>query len=264
MLSLLAACLAQPAMAGPQPQEKPEWARFFTDADAKGSIVVLDARGAQETAYAHDLARAQRRYSPASTFKIPHSLFALDAGLVRDEFQRFAWDGVSRTLPAWNADQDLRSAMRNSTVWVYERFARELGPARETAYLRKIGYGNALATGAQPFWVDGDLAISAIEQVEFLRRLFRNQLPLPVEHQRLVKDVMINEAGPDWILRAKTGWTGQIGWWVGWVEWPAGPVYFAMNMDTPNRQGDLPKRLSITRAILRSIDALPARHARGQ
>src|SRR5256885_17251784 len=77
--------------------------------------------------------------------------------------------------------------------------------------MRKIDYGNALATGEAPFWVEGDLAISALEQVAFLQRLYRNRLPLPVEHQRLVKDVMINEAGPDWILRAKTGWTGQIG-----------------------------------------------------
>src|SRR5256885_15568621 len=78
--------------------------------------------------------------------------------------------------------------------------------------MRKIDYGNALATGEAPFWVEGDLAISALEQVAFLQRLYRNRLPLPVEHQRLVKDVMINEAGPDWILRAKTGWTGRIGW----------------------------------------------------
>jgi beta-lactamase class D len=72
-----------------------------------------------------------------------------------------------------------------------------------------------------------------------------------------VKDVMVNEAGPDWILRAKTGWTGRIGWWVGWVEWPDGPVFFAMNMDTPQRMADLPKRQGITREILRSINALP-------
>ena len=29
---------------------------------------------------------AQKRFMPASTFKVPHALFALDAG-VRDEFQ---------------------------------------------------------------------------------------------------------------------------------------------------------------------------------
>ncbi len=245
------------AAAGSPHQEKSEWSRFFKEADTSGSIVVLDARDRSETTHVYNVPRAERRYSPASTFKIPHSLFALDAGLVRDEFQVIPWDGVKRSTAAWNVDQNLRSAMRNSTVWVYERFAKELGDARESAYLRKIEYGNAVTTGDKPFWVEGDLAISAFEQIAFLQRLFRNQLPFQVEHQRLVKDVMVNEAGPDWVLRAKTGWTGKIGWWVGWVEWPSGPVFFAMNMDTPNRLGDLAKRQSITRGVLRSIRALP-------
>lgn len=257
VLSALAAGFAQVTAAGPQLQEMTEWSRFFTEADAQGSIVVLDARDNSETTHVYNVSRSSQRYSPASTFKIPHSLFALDAGLLRDEFQLIQWDGVKRPVAAWNVDQNLRSAMRNSTVWVYERFAKELGDARESAYMRKIGYGNAVATGDKPFWVEGDLAISSFEQIAFLQRLYRNQLPFQVEHQRLVKDVMVNEAGPDWILRAKTGWTGKIGWWVGWVEWPSGPVFFALNMDTPNRLADLAKRQSITRNVLRSIKALP-------
>jgi beta-lactamase class D len=45
-----------------------------------------------------------------------YSLFALDAGFVRNEFQVFEWDGVERDFAPHNRDQDLRSAMRNSTV----------------------------------------------------------------------------------------------------------------------------------------------------
>jgi len=249
--------LASGAFAASAPRERPDWSDFFSAANARGTIIVVDARANDEVTFVHDAARAGRRYPPASTFKIPHSLFALDAGILRDEFQVIPWDGVTRPIDAWNRDQDLRSAMRNSTVWVYERFAQQLGDKRETAYLRKIGYGNALASGGKPFWVEGDLAISANEQISFLRRLYRNELPFRIEHQRLVKDVMINEAGPDWILRAKTGWSGKIGWWVGWVEWPTGPVFFALNIDTPNRLGDVAKRQEITRNILRSINALP-------
>ncbi|MBO9652428.1 MAG: class D beta-lactamase [Variovorax sp.] len=257
LVGALATTFADITLAVPQMQQKTEWSRFFTEADAQGSIVVLDARSGPGSTLVFDAARAERRYSPASTFKIPHSLFALDAGILRDEFQVIPWDGVQRSQPAWNQDQNLRSSMRNSTVWVYERFASQLGQTRETAYMKKIGYGNAVATGEKPFWVEGDLAISSTEQIDFLQRLYRNQLPFKAEHQRLVKDVMINEAGPDWILRAKTGWTGKIGWWVGWVEWPKGPVFFALNMDTPNRTGDLAKRQGITRNVLRSIGALP-------
>jgi beta-lactamase class D len=109
--------------------------------------------------------------------------------------------------------------------------------------------------------VEGNLGISAYEQIDFLKRLYENRLPFSVEHQRLVKDVMINEAGRDWILRAKTGWSGTIGWWVGWVERPTGAVFFALNIDTPNRMDDLPKREGITRAILMSLRVLEQRTA---
>lgn len=255
LLLLLTTALPLPTLAAPQ--TRPDWSALFAAANAQGTIVVVDARQSQEGSYVHNPARADQRLSPASTFKVAHSLVALDAGLLRDEFQVIPWDGVQRSVPAWNQDQTLRSAMRQSTVWVFEGFARQLGEAREAAYLRAMGYGNALASGAAPFWVEGDLAISANEQVAFLQRLYRNELPFAVAHQRLVKDVMVTEAGPDWILRAKTGWSGQVGWWVGWMEWPTGPVFFALNIDTPQRLADLPKRNDITRQVLRTLKALP-------
>ena len=257
ILSALPIFFGSKALAAGDLQNRADWSKFFAEAAARGTIVVVDARRGREATFVYDAERAERRYTPASTFKVPHSLFALDAGVLRDEFQQIPWDGVKRSPEAWNADQDLRSAMRNSTVWVYERFAKQIGTKRETAYLQRIKYGNAVATGEAPFWVEGDLKISAYEQISFLRLLYRNELPFCIDHQRLVKDVMINEAGKDWILRAKTGWSGKIGWWVGWVEWPTGPVFFALNIDTPNRLDDLPKRVDIARNILRSIDALP-------
>ena len=254
------AMLAMTHLAGATPvaQEKPEWAGFFEQAPAVGTMLVLDARGGVEQLGVHNVQRAGQRYSPASTFKIPHALLALQAGVVKDEFEVIAWDGVDRGNAAWNKHQDLRASMRYSTVWVYERFAKQLGLKKEADFMQKIGYGNALTTGKAPFWVEGDLAISAFEQLEFLQKLYRNQLPVKLEHQRLVKDLMVNEAGPEWILRAKTGWSGTIGWWVGWVEWPTGPVFFVMNIDTPNRMGDVAKRQIITRQVLRTMHALPA------
>ncbi len=239
-------------------QERPDWGRFFDEFDAQGTIVVVDERVKDSPVWVHGQERAGRRISPASTFKIPHTLFALDAGVVRDEFQVFKWDGIERDFSGHNCDQDLRSAMRVSALWVYERFAKEIGEEGARNYLGRIDYGNAdPTTDKGAYWVDGNLAISALEQVAFLKRLYRNELPFRTEHQRLVKDIMIVEAGRDWILRAKTGWEGRTGWWVGWVEWPTGPVFFALNIDTPNRTGDLAKREQITRAILQSIDALP-------
>lgn len=235
-----------------------DWARFFEEHKATGTIVVKDERKGRETIGVHDPARAKQRFTPASTFKIPHALFALDAGVVKDEFQVFPWDGASHPYDAWNQDQTLRSSMRGSVVWLYQHFAREIGEERERAYLEKVGYGNAdVSGGVEEFWLSGNLRISAEEQIAFLRRLYLNELSFSVAHQRLVKDIIIVEAGRDWILRAKTGWSGTMGWWVGWVEWPDGPVFFALNLDTPQKAVDLPKREAVARSVLRSLKALP-------
>lgn len=254
---LLLAAFSPGAQSAP-PTERPDWKTHFDNANASGTIVVVDERASSRASFVYDAVRANTRYSPASTFKIPHTLFALQHGAVRDEFQVFPWDGVQRTFSGHNQDQDLRSAMRLSALWVYQGFARQIGERQARAYLRSAGYGNADPTTPRgDYWVDGNLRISAQEQVAFLQKLHRNRLPFAVEHQRLVKDLLVVQADHDWILRAKTGWEGRYGWWVGWVEWPEGPVFFALNIDTPKRMEDLAKRQIITKAVLRSIQALP-------
>lgn len=238
-------------------EENPGWARHFSEAGVTGTIAVVDERDGRHLVYGDE--RAQTRFIPASTFKIPHTLFALDAGVVNDEFETFEWDGVERQFAAWNRDQDLRSAMRASAVWVYQELARRLGEERERAYLRKIGYGNADPSGGlERFWLNGGLAISAREQIAFLQALYRNALPFAEKHQRLVKDLIIAESGADAILRAKTGWAfdAEIGWYVGWAETADGPVFFALNIDMPDGMDDAPKRGAIVRAVLESMEAL--------
>lgn len=239
-------------------EERPDWQAIFDNYAAQGTIVVLDERKDNAKLMVFNEPRSKQRLPPASTFKIPHALFALDAGVVKDEFQVFPWDGVERTFAVHNQDQDLRSSMRNSAVWVYELFGKQIGQEKARQYLAKIHYGNANPSGdTSTYWIDGNLRITAQEQIRFLKQLYLNALPFDESDQRLVKDIMIVEAGREWILRAKTGWEGQIGWWVGWVEWPTGPVFFALNIDTPNRLEDLYKREAITRKVLQIIEALP-------
>lgn len=260
VFALLALLLPVLSGAQVQWQERADWTAILADAQVSGTVVVLDER--TQDHWVSDEARALTRFTPASTFKVPHLLFALDAGIVHDEFEVFPWDGTRRSIDAWNQDQDLRSSLRKSVVWVYQGFARQLGEERERGYLQRLGYGNAEPSGGvDRFWLDGGLRISAHEQVEFLRRLYHNDLPFQEAHQRLAKDLMIVGADRDWILRAKTGW-GEVdglglGWWVGWVEWREGAVFFALNIDMPRGGADAPKREAIGRAVLRSIGALP-------
>lgn len=258
ILFLLSVFISSVALAQEKNSDRPEWKKFFDSYEAKGTILIVDSRGLSEKVSVYDRMRASKRFSPASTYKVPHTLFALEAGVVKDEFQIFTWDGIKRGYEPHNQDQNLRSAMRSSALWVYANFANEIGEKKARAYLERVGYGNMdPSTERGAYWVDGKLAISAAEQVRFLKKLYKNELPFKLEHQLLLKDIMIVEAGKDWILRAKTGWEGSYGWWVGWVERPSGPVFFALNIDTPNRWEDLYKREAIARDILVSIRALP-------
>lgn len=240
-------------------REMAGWKSIFDKYDTNGTIVIKDFRGVSSKAYVYNKVRSVVRYTPASTFKIPHSLFALDAGVVKDEFQAFKWDGVINEVPTHNQDQTLRSAMRYSALWTYRGFAMEIGERKATEYLQKIKYGNQSSNvKVRDYWVNGGLEVSAVEQVEFLQKLYRNELPFKVEYQLLTKDIMITGAGLDWIIRSKTGLGQQVGWWVGWVELPAGPVFFAVNIDTPNRMADTYKRQAIGREVLMAVGALPS------
>jgi beta-lactamase class D len=79
-----------------------DWARLFEEAGATGTLLVVDERDGRR--HVHDPARAAKRFVPASTFKIPHLLFALDAGIATDASQTFRWDGVPRRFAHWNRD----------------------------------------------------------------------------------------------------------------------------------------------------------------
>jgi beta-lactamase class D len=257
-LTFIVLLVANYASAQQDIQSRTDWGQYFDKYAAEGTMVIIDGRESPAVDYAFNVSRANQRFSPASTYKIPHTLFALDAGLVADEFQVFKWDGVERSYGPHNQDQNLRSAIRNSALWVFEIFASEMGEEKAKTYLSKINYGNEdPSTEAGAYWVEGNLAISAIEQVAFLQRLYRNELPFQIEHQQLLKDMLINRAEKDWILRAKTGWQGPNGWWVGWVERIEEPVFFALNIDTPNGMADVYKREAIGNEILQSIKALP-------
>ncbi|WP_244952085.1 class D beta-lactamase [Shewanella insulae] len=226
----------------------------FDAVGAKGVIVLLDDK--QGKLVTNDASRSQQAYIPASTFKIPHSLLLLEAGIVEDEHSRFAWDGVKRSYSSWNRDHSFASAMKYSVVPIYQKLAVKLGAERMAKGLAGLDYGNADIGGElDSFWLDGDLAISALEQVRFLRRLYHNQLPVSERSQRIVKTMMLNEADGDWVLRAKTGYgvrKGQkLGWWVGWLEREENTYFFAMNMDI-NTDSDLALRKRVVKHLLKA------------
>src|SRR5258705_6168635 len=106
---------------------------------------------------ASDKERSGQAMLPASTFKIPNSLIALETGVVEDpDKDVFKWDGVTRSIEAWNKDHTLRSAIAVSAVPVYQEIARRIGQERMQKYVDLFDYGNRdIGGGLRPFLLTG-------------------------------------------------------------------------------------------------------------
>lgn len=273
LLMLAAAVLAACASSGwsvPAPEENPleQALRLEGISPAKSALVIY--RLEDEKVWASGGARIRERFTPASTSKIPHTLLAYETGAVTGPDEAFEWDGQKRFADSWNEDQTFGDAFQRSTVWIYQIVVPRIGAARLTEGLEAFGYGNAEIGGPESitrYWLEGPLAISATEQVEFISRLARRTLPLSARSYDLAVPVMVLEEGEGWTLYGKTGWKsveGQmdIGWFVGWVEQSGGPApgtyAFALNMDMPGGMEEAPRRRAAVERALREIGALPA------
>jgi beta-lactamase class D len=231
----------------------------FAAFGAAGAFVLHDdARGT----YVYNPARAAQRFLPASTFKILNSLIALELGLVADEHEVFAWDGVDRG-GWWNVDMDMTLAFQRSGVWFYQELARRAGEARIAGWVERAGYGNGdTGGGVDRFWLEGDLRISALEQVGVLRRLYSGALPFSAHSQEIVRRIMYMDDIAGRRLSGKTGWARQdgvhYGWLVGWVEQGDRTWFFATQIESSDPGFPMRRaQQEITRGALRALGVLP-------
>lgn len=235
----------------------------FKDLEIEGSIIIYDLKN--DRSFQYNPKRNQQSFPPASTFKILNSLIALENGVINDEISVLTWDGIKRELPEWNRDLNLREAMKISAVWFYQVLARRVGYERMQTWINKVKYGNQNIGNEKDidqFWLNGKLQISPQEQIDFLRRLYSNNLPFSQRSLNLVKDIIIIEKTPDYTFRGKTGWFGfgshntpQIGWFVGYLEKGKNVYFFATNINMDNQKNGS-VRIDLTRRCLKAIGAL--------
>ncbi len=263
-LGLLAATAIAPSraladVAPPRSEIRDSLAKRFTDAGTAGTFV-----GYKVDDYmiiASDGDRSGEAQLPASTFKIPNSLIALETGVVQDpDKDVFPWDGVKRPIEAWNKDHTMRSAIAVSAVPVYQEIARRIGGERMQKYVDLLDYGNRnIGGGIDQFWLTGALRIDPVQQIDFVDRLRRRALPVSKRSQDLVCDILPATKAGDAVIRAKSGLTGQaqgsLGWMVGWAEKGEAHTVFALNMDC-REPGLVAARMTLTQACLADIGAI--------
>ncbi len=106
---------------------------IFDSSFVKGSILVFDPQ--RNIYYSNDFKWANQGKLPASTFKIPNSIIALETGIIDSDSSIIKWDGEKRNLAIWEQNLSFHDAFQFSCVPCYQEIAREIGENRMRKYL---------------------------------------------------------------------------------------------------------------------------------
>jgi beta-lactamase class D len=228
--------------------------KAFSERQIDGCFILYQLE--KDSAIVYNQARINEAFLPASTFKIPNSLIALETGAISGEDEVIPWDGIERQIPAWNQDQNMESAMKYSAVWFYQELARRIGPQRMQEYVTNMHYGNMKAGPViDTFWLEGDIRITPQQQLEFLKKLINSDLPFKTETMDTVKKILIVDQNERYIFRAKTGWAARmqdIGWYVGYICIEEQTWIFVNNIDIQS-DNDAAARKDIVKEIIDTL-----------
>lgn len=258
ILCLFASAVA--AAAGPLPSDE------IKDVlrEQNGAFFFIDCASGEMTD--SDPAASGKRLPPCSTFKIWNALVGIEEGALTDAAEPFyQWDGVKRSIDAWNKDMSLREAFQASCVPAFQALARRIGPERMNHWLDALDYGDKnTRAGIDVFWLPAadraTLLISPKEQADLMCKLVRGELPVKAATLQLLKQLMEIRATPKGTLYGKTGsgsssdGKSKIGWFVGFSESDGKTFAFAACLQGKNSSGA--EARALTEAILQRLEVL--------
>jgi beta-lactamase class D len=249
-------------------------------AEPKSCTVILDARSG---AVVHRDGICDERFSPASTFKVPLAVMGFDAGILKSAHDpAWTWHEGIEAPKRDRKTVDPMAWERDSVLWYSREVTRRLGFDKFTAYVTQLDYGNRDTSGDSGknnglthAWLASSLVISADEQVQFVRKLLTDTLPLSKEAQAKTRTIVPGFDAPGgWRVYGKTGsiWLRDskgefdraqpIGWFVGWAQKRGQRVVFARLEIGKDNSAQGPKGPSVRALFLKELPRLMRRKSR--
>ena len=243
-------------------ENHPEFRSYFDEYKVEGCFLLYDFQ--QDKTFCYNQERCNQGFLPASTFKILNTLTGLETGIITGENFVIPWDSISRQVPVWNRDHNLKSAFQNSVVPWYHELARRIGTEKMRYWVLKAEFGKMEINdeNIDLFWLTGNSRITPYEQLDFQKRFIRNETPFQQKNIDLVKKIMILEQTPEYIFRGKTGWAVMddlnIGWLVGYLEKGNNKYAYVINVESADEDSSLfqKSRKEITHKIFKQLSLL--------
>ena len=228
-----------------------------------GSILIYD--NDKNTFYSNDFDWAKNGKLPASTFKIPNSIIAVELGIIENDTTILKWNGEQRKMDIWEKDLSFKDAFRISCVPCYQEIARKIGTIKMKEYLEKFEYKNMIfdSLTIDNFWLEGNSKISQKQQIDFLTKFYFSKFPISDRTIKIVKNIMEIERTENYILSGKTGLSSieekYNGWFVGYVETKSNVYFFATNViptDGLNVDDFISSRINVTKNALKQMNIM--------
>ncbi len=217
-------------------------------------------------------------YSPNSSFKIPLAIIGFESGILKGRHNPIWKPQKAVTFLKYyhDGEQSPSSWMRFSMPWYSQVLTQKLGMRKFQTYVNKLNYGNKNLSGdtdknngLTDSWLASSLLISPLQQLEFIDKLAKNELPFSKESQEKTKDLMkLMEESSNanwWSMHGKTGSSGfdkrgrKEGYFVGFAQKNGKTISFVIHMSgeigdkNSKASGMYSKRVAMERMMKEAI-----------
>ncbi len=184
---------------------------------------------------------ANQSFPVHSTSKIFWSIIGLEEGLVKSESDIVEWDSTKyppkQLWPEdFKQDQTIITALNHSVNWYYIELLKLMSPEMIEKYLNNLNYQQSYdVEKVHYFELTYTIKKNAVEQVEFLRRIYLNDFNLSPKTIGIIREGMLYKQSPSCKIYTRTGLgplsnDKGIGWLIGWIEKENKTYIFAFNI----------------------------------
>jgi len=228
----------------------------------KGAFVLYDYHKDSYKIYNYETAKTE--YSVQSTSKIFWSIIGLEENLVKSENDVVKWDSLKYPRQnlldkGWAKDQTIITALNKSVNWYYFELLALMTPEMVDKYLNSLDYKKGfMVERVHYFGLSYNIRKSAIAQIDFLKRLYNNDLKISNKTLEIVKKGLVYQKTASYTLYIKTGHgptdeENKVGWVIGFVEKGNDVYFFALNVIDKDIDKVGKLRIDYSMRILKSL-----------
>ena len=230
--------------------------------DNRGAFVLYDLH--KDNYKVYNYGNAKTEFPVHSTSKIIWSIIGLEEKLIKSQDDIVVWDSIKYPRQnlfdkSWAKNQTIVTALNQSVNWYYFDLLSLMTPEMVEKYLNNLDYKKGYKVEkVHYFGLTANIKKSALDQIDFLKRLYSNNIGISEKTLEIIKKGLIHQKTDDYIIYSKGGLgpvdsQKQIGWYIGFVEKGKDVYFFALYVENKDQALAGKLRIDYSMRILKSL-----------